>query len=188
MHILCRIDTNPVTYPIDACWRRRLTPMLSHILHGRTQAPYLHICTYILHHPKHTKILSLLYQIKNKIYYNKTVWTYFLTILYIFLSYFSPKRHHHFPYYWQSHDRLFSSLSSPQLVNRGFVQTEAQIQILTSKINPHLFHLHHSHIGPILSQTCRNYFLIHKNPKCLSYRHTSINRYHCMYTKNLSSE
>ena len=78
-----------------------------------------------------------------------------------------------------------SSLSSPQFVDRGFVQTEAQIQILTSKRNPHLFHLHHSRIVPTHSQTHRNYFLIHKNPKPLSYRHTSISRYYCMYTKTL---
>ena len=72
MHILCGIDTNPVTYPIDARWRQRLTPVLSHIPRGQTQAPYLRIRAYILRRSKHTKILSLLYQIKYKKYYNET--------------------------------------------------------------------------------------------------------------------
>ena len=48
---------------------------------------------------------------------------------------------------------------------------------------PIFFLLHHSCIGPTLSQTHRNYFLIRKNSESLSYRHTSISRYYHMYTK-----
>ena len=52
---------------------------------------------------------------------------------------------------------------------------------LTKKI-PIFFHLHHSCIRPTPSQTCRNYFLIHKNPGPFNYRHTSISRHYHMYT------
>ena len=45
--------------------------MLSHIPHGQAQAPYTRIHAYIPRRSKYTKILSLLYQIKYKKYYNK---------------------------------------------------------------------------------------------------------------------
>ena len=44
------IDTDPITYPIDACRRQRSTPMLSHIPHRRTEVPCSHICAYTPHH------------------------------------------------------------------------------------------------------------------------------------------
>ena len=70
----------------------------------------------------------------------------------------------------------------------AFVQTEVQIQKPTSKNNPHLFPLHHGHIGPTPSQTHRYYFLICKNLEPSSYKQTSISRYHPMYTENQSRE
>ena len=48
--------------------------------------------------------------------------------------------------------------------------------------NPHLFLLHHSHIGLTLHNTCRIYFLICWNvPDPFNYRLTSISRQHQMY-------
>ena len=69
------------------------------------------------------------------------------------------------------------------IYQQGLCTKEVQIQNPLAKENPHLFHLHHSCIRPTLSQTHRNYFLIHKNPEPFSYRHASISRYYYMYTK-----
>ena len=80
------------------------------------------------------------------------------------------------------HSFLYIFLSSLQSIDRGFVQIEVQIQKPTNKKNPHLFHLHHSHIRPTPSQTHRNHFLIHKNPGPFSYIHASISRHYHMYT------
>ena len=80
MHILCEIDTDPITYPIDACWRWRSIPMLSHILRRQIQAPHPLAHAYILHSTLNTSntgdtkkiyILSFYIKIKYKIYYNK---------------------------------------------------------------------------------------------------------------------
>ena len=35
IHILCEIDTNAITYPIDARQRQRSIPVLSHIPRGQ---------------------------------------------------------------------------------------------------------------------------------------------------------
>ena len=75
MHIFCGIDTDPITYPIDVHWRWRLTPMLCHIPCGRVQVPYTPTHAYIPSHTENSEaqnILSSLYQIKYKIYYDKT--------------------------------------------------------------------------------------------------------------------
>ena len=57
MHILYEIDTNPVTYPIDACQRWRSIPMLSHFHMDKYKChiwPCAHIpCT--LHRTHQTK-------------------------------------------------------------------------------------------------------------------------------------
>ena len=61
------INTDPVTYPIDAHQRWRSTPMLSHILRGRTQAPCPCIRAYIPCCLQNTqKYQVFLYQIKYK--------------------------------------------------------------------------------------------------------------------------
>ena len=73
-------------------------------------------------------------------------------------------------------------LSSLQIVDRGFVQIEVQIQKPTSRRKSPSFPLHHSRIGPTTSQTHRDYFLIHKNPEPFNRRHASISRYCFMYT------
>ena len=80
MHILCEINTNPITYPIDTHRRRRLIPMLSHIPHEQIQAlhPPMHtyiLCpTQIILNTKNTKIYQVFYiKIKYKIYNNKRI-------------------------------------------------------------------------------------------------------------------
>ena len=49
MHILYKIDTDPVTYPIDAHQRQRLIPVLSHALCGQVQALHTFMHAYTLH-------------------------------------------------------------------------------------------------------------------------------------------
>ena len=39
-HILYKINTNPISYPIDTLWRWRSIPMLSHIPCGQVQVPH----------------------------------------------------------------------------------------------------------------------------------------------------
>ena len=91
----------------------------------------------------------------------------------------------HIPHTGEFHPSLhspFYPFHLRDLSTGAFVQTEVQIQKQTRKNNPHLFPLHHSHIGPTPSQTHRDHFLIRKNPEPFSYRHISISRYHFIYT------
>ena len=53
-HIFQEINTGLVTYPIDTCWRWRLTSMLSHIPHGWIQVPHSPMHTYTLHAAQNT--------------------------------------------------------------------------------------------------------------------------------------
>ena len=77
MHIFYEIDTDPVTYPIDAHWRRRSTSTLSHIPHGQTWVPHLLIHTYISHTTRNIlnkntkKNIELLYWLISQTFNNK---------------------------------------------------------------------------------------------------------------------
>ena len=56
MHILCEINTDPVTYPIDARQRWRLIPVLSHILCGQnTSTAPVCTCIYLALRTEHLK-------------------------------------------------------------------------------------------------------------------------------------
>ena len=97
----------------------------------------------------------------------------------------------HIPHTGEFHSTLhslFYPFHLRDLSTGAFVQIEVQIQKPTSKNNPHLFPLHHSHIEPTPSQTHRYYFLICKNLEPPSYKQTSISKYHPTYTKNKSRE
>ena len=83
MHILCEIDTNPITSPIDAHQRWRSIPTLSHIPCGQIQVPHLLTHTYTLHPAQNTSntgdtknILSFYIKIKYTIYYDKTTFSF----------------------------------------------------------------------------------------------------------------
>ena len=77
-HIFYEIDTDPITYPIDAHQRWRSIPVLSHIPRGQIQVLHPLMRAYILHPTQNSSntgntknILSFHIKIKYKIYYNK---------------------------------------------------------------------------------------------------------------------
>ena len=68
------------------------------------------------------------------------------------------------------------------LIGALYINHRYQYRYLPVDENPHLFLLHHSHIGLTLHNTCWIYFLIHRNIlDPLNYRLTSISRQHQMY-------